>query len=114
MNDTVSDQMIEGVNPLSISRFAKFNFYRNNVHPLANRLARKRHPIATRIPFINWFYLYTEGWDYIQLPGFEIIGSDGGYIKTVRCQSYAERDRRLTDAQMKLNTFLENIQKEIK
>jgi len=113
----MNDEMIEGISPLVISKIKRYRFKRYTMHPLANRLIRKQYPILSRIPIVNWFFLYTnddDSWDHIQTPHFKIFGSGGQRLKTVWCHSNDDMISRADAAEQKLNNFLKNLQGDIK
>lgn len=111
MSEVKYNEMIEGVSPLAISRIVKYRFKRYGMHPLANRLIRKRHPILSRTPIVNLFYLYGEDniFGDCRQPHFDILGADRSCLKTVWCRSHLELDQRVDAAQAKLDNFLAGL-----
>jgi len=105
----MSDELIEGISPLSIATFRRHKFKRWSMHPRANILIRRKHIILSRVPIIRMFLLFNEDhfWGNLVIhPHFDIIGTDGGTIETVWCRSNHDLDVRIDAARQKLNAFL--------
>lgn len=100
----MTNDMIEGVNPLVISRITWKQGYRIGWHPRKNRLMRKKNPIR------GFFGLYNEelfdGWNY---PTVIIYGSDGDILRVVSVRSNAAAKARSRELNEQLSSFINSL-----
>lgn len=74
--------LIDGINPLTISKIVWFKGCRHGVHPAMLKYLKRKNPVR------GFLGLYQRGlFDGYWSPTVNIYGSDGGTIKIISCRS---------------------------
>ena len=97
----MEDNLIYDINPLVISRIARYNGYRIGEHPYKRKYLRKKKPILALFGFFeqSMFSSYVN-------PAVDIYGSNGELLRKIICKNNDNArvlQRELND---KLNLFL--------
>lgn len=101
--------MIEGINPLAISKIYAKDFQRWGYHPSWSKVMRKRNPIR------GFFGAYENGmFDGTYPPMVVIKGTDNHTIKYVRCKSNDDAENYAAELNAKLDAFLTSLTSQCK
>lgn len=99
--------LIEGVNPIIISRIVGEEGYRRGKHPKYYRLQKKKWYGSILSKERGWF----DGW---YRPRVLILGSDGRIIKTIICKSNQHAETLINSLMDKLNEFNQSLCSDLK
>jgi hypothetical protein len=100
----MSDNLIEGINPLIISNILWFKGKRYGPHPSKIKYLKKKHPIG------GFFGLYNMGpYDRYYEPYVKIYGADGSAVRVITCKSNDHAFIYAAFLRKQLNDFLSNL-----
>lgn len=100
----MSDNLIEGINPLTISKIRAFEGKRLGPHPAKLRYLQKKNPIRGALGFYEQL-IFDGYWR----PKVKIYGSDGDPVKVITCRSNDHAISLRNSLEAQLNSFLSNI-----
>ena len=100
----MSDNLIEGINPLIISKIIALSGLRHGMHPIKLRYLKKKYPIRGFFGFYQPM-LFDGYWK----PVVKIYGSDGDVIKIITCRSNDHAFALKVSIEARLNEFLSNL-----
>jgi hypothetical protein len=96
--------LIDGINPLVISKISVNRYRRHGNHPYWCKVMRKKHPIRA------FFGLYENGlFDGVYLPTVVIRGSDHSALKCISCKSNDEATELAALFNAQLESFLNSL-----
>ena len=100
----MQDNLIEGINPLTISKIRWKRGVRRGIHPSKANYLRKKNPIS------GFFGFYEpDFFDCFWKPCVRIYGSDGDILKEITCRSNIHAESLNDELNEKLNKFLSSI-----
>jgi hypothetical protein len=107
----MNDNLIRGINPFQITKIGWSKFRRYDVHPYYNRLARKKFPILTRIPFVRAFILKDDSeyrfYDISQADVY--IEGQKTTLRRIECKSNAEAEALYNTLNKELDDFVKSV-----
>jgi hypothetical protein len=101
--------LIEGVNPLVISKIKWSKAYRYGKHPLWYKFSRRKHPILWRFGFIEENYF-----EWHRAARVTIHGSDGEPVNFLSCTSNAKAKKLCDELNKDLDKFLSSVRMELR
>lgn len=100
----MQDNLIEGINPLTISKIRWIKGKRHGIHPFTAKYLKKKNPIR------GFFGAYAHGlFDGFWEPCVRIYGSDGDIVREITCRSNIHAESLNDELNEKLNKFLSSI-----
>ena len=110
----MNDNLIKGVNPYQITYIVWGKFRRFDYHPYYNRLARRKFPILSRIPLINWFILrFDDNCSDSVWPAYVHIKGNGRVLYRIACKSNAEAESLCAQLNKELDDFVKATKTQI-
>jgi len=100
----MKDNLIFGINPLTISKVLWSKGYRRGYHPLMSKYLSRKHPIK------GFFGFYQSGlFDYYAIPEVLVYGSNGNLVLRIPCKSNDQARDTHDYINNTLNEFLSSI-----
>lgn len=97
----MENNLIEGINPLTISKITWRKFRRIGTHPSKLKYLKKKHPVSA------FFGLYeADIYDGYYPPRVIIFGSNGQGLRTISCRNNDHAEKLCRELNEKLNSFV--------
>lgn len=95
-------EMIEGINPTTISKIVVHPFIRFGRHPMYYRLRRKKLGGFLAAILVD----EDEMWCWVQTPAVALLGADRKELTTIPAKSNADATKKCEELQNQLESFL--------
>lgn len=103
----MTNELICGINPFTISRITYSRFRRWGVHPSWTKVMRKRNPIK------GFFGIYDGVlFDGVYSAEVRIYGANGRELKCITCKSNHAAEKLCEELNEQLNEFLSNVKRQ--